>query len=112
MVRRKTDETHIATYDVPKRIMLKYCNQAIIPDELVRNDLRTQRYVLATGETVTLDYRATTNNTDGHYDAELDARSMRIHGVPFSVLQSAWYNRLGKLSGWWHTVKIIKGDYV
>lgn len=109
MVRRKV----IPVSDsVPKHIPLKYCHQAIIPDELVKDDPRTQVYELVTGELVTFDYRGTTNNTEGRYDDSLDRRCIRFHGVPFSVLQSAWYNRLGKLSGWWHTVKIIKGDYV
>lgn len=91
----------------PKRIPMKYCSRAIIPDELVIGDSRSQPYILLTGQIVTFDFFGTYDNRRRMYPGLMERASMFYHGVPFDTLESAWRMRLGHLSGWWHGVILV-----
>lgn len=108
MVRVKKNSPLFSEELSPVSIPLKYCEFALIPDELVSQYSPEQPYRLATGEIVVFRYRMTCNNKNGKYTRSLELLSRNTHGMPFSDIQAVWASRIGKLSGWWHRVKLEK----
>lgn len=90
------------------RIQLKYNETAIIPDDIVLGEKRGKKYELLTGEIVTLEYRFSCDNRKGMFDKDLEELCQENYGIPFSRVKSMWFARLGKLSGFWHSVRMHK----
>ncbi len=91
-----------------KPIPLKYCMSAIVPAELVRGDSTSQRYCLATGETVSFRYISGINDSSGLQHSRMSEECESQHGIPYSRVKKIWETRLGRLGGYWFKVKIIK----
>ena len=67
------------------------------------------------GEVETIDgvqcrteFQATWNNGNGFFDDELESLCQDRYGCSFSSIKSIWFGRLGRLSDYWHLVKLIK----
>lgn len=54
------------------------------------------------------EFLATWNNADGMFDEELEGVCQREYGCSFRAIKSIWIGRLGRLSDYWHLVKLIK----
>lgn len=97
------------------RIVLKYSEYAIIPDEVVygveRKD-QSYRYELMTGETVTFEFVMSCNNSKGQCGNFMNRHCMDLYGLPFDKVERVWESRLGRLSGYWHKVKIKKDENI
>lgn len=48
------------------------------------------------------------NNEDGRFNEELDDICQAYYGCSFSFIRSIWFSRLGKVSDFWHLVKLEK----
>ena len=91
------------------QIPLKYRKETLIPDEIGKGvKPRDKQYTLITGETVTIEYRRTCDNRGGAYTADLEKTCQEYFGLPFSYVRSCWIFRLGKVSDYWHWVRLTK----
>lgn len=97
------------TFNNVTQIPLKYRKETLIPDEIVKGvKPRDKQYTLITGETVTIEYRRTCDNRGGAYTADLEKTCQEYFGLPFSYVSSCWIFRLGKVSDYWHWVRLTK----
>ena len=97
------------TFNNVTQIPLKYRKETLIPDEIVKGvKPRDKQYTLITGETVTIEYRRTCDNRGGAYTADLEKTCQEYFGLPFSYVRSCWIFRLGKVSDYWHWVRLTK----
>ena len=97
------------TFNNVTQIPLKYRKETLIPDEIVKGvKPRDKQYTLITGETVTIEYRRTCDNRGGAYTADLEKTCQEYFGLPFSYVRSCWISRLGKVSDYWHWVRLTK----
>lgn len=89
-------------------IPLKYSEYAVIPDEIVYGYKHNRVFRCRGGEIVTLEYNRTCNNSKGRYSENLNDLCMEVYNMPFLIVKSAWERRIGRLSGYWHHVRLIK----
>lgn len=101
-MKRKPDTTTI-------RIPIKYAEYAIVPHELfdaVKSNYASYLYECLGGEIIRIKFVAGCNNSDGRYSEKMNKRCMDMYNMPFSRIERVWYERLGRLSGFWHRVKM------
>lgn len=90
-----------------KELPLKYAEETIIPDDIVKGiKPRDEQYKLRSGEVVTIEYRRTYCNTNGGYTADLDEDCQKLFGMSFERFRSYWVARIGRVSDYWHWVKL------
>lgn len=92
------------------KLPLKYSDYAIIPGDIVLKFKvnSKERYELINGEVVTFVFIAGYDNFRGTQKEILNEHCMELYGIPFVNFECVWYNRLGKLSGIWHKVRMVK----
>lgn len=92
-----------------KELPLRYKEHTLIPDDIVNGvKNRNEKYSLASGDVVTIEYRRTCVNKNGKFDDELEESCQELYGMPFTRVRSHWIARLGKVSDCWHWVKLHK----
>lgn len=88
-----------------KVIKSKYVEFLLAPANAIDN---ADVVVTSDGVTCKLVYQATFNNEDGRFDDRLDDICRDKYGSSLEVIKNLWTGRLGKLSDYWHLVKMIK----
>lgn len=91
------------------KLPLKYSEYAIIPGDIVLKFKvnSKERYELITGEVVTIIFIAGYDNFRGTQKEILNELCIELYGIKFENFERVWYNRLGKLSGFWHKVRMV-----
>lgn len=90
-----------------KRILCKFSEYLIAPQNALSKGV--------IGEYETLDnvhcrafLHTVWNNESGEFDDELEDICQAYYGCSFSLIKSIWISRLGKISNFWHLVKLEK----
>lgn len=87
-----------------QKIQCKYADAIIAPANAVVDD----EVETMDGVKCRLSYQATFDNENGRYDEILDDLCQRFYSYPFCSIRSIWIGRIGRVSNYWHWIKLIK----
>lgn len=90
---------------------IKYKQETIIPDDIIKGDRKpSTKYILSTGEIVTIDWVSGFNNKYGEFTEILENKCQYCFGMPFSRVRSIWTSRIGQIPTIWHYIKLNKHE--
>lgn len=87
-----------------QKIQSKFVEYLLVPaNGIMHGEVET-----TDGEKCLVEFKTTWNNAGGFFDNELDSICQERYGCSFTAIKSIWFGRLGRLSDFWHLVKLIK----